>query len=64
VVTPWSASAAAVNSAHAEIAEASIKCTSRVQATAAKLAAAATDYSENEESSVARLRAVHRPTVC
>jgi hypothetical protein len=64
VVTPWSASAAAVNAAHAEVTAASVRCTSRTQAMAAKLVAAATGYSENEQSSTAQLRALSTPTAC
>src|ERR1700739_431665 len=60
----WSASAAAVNATHAQITAASMKCTSRVQATATKLALAATSYTENEDSSAAQMRALYGPTVC
>lgn len=64
VAASWSASAAAVNAAYAQISAASIKCTSRVQATATKLVAAASNYSENEDSSAAQIRALYRPAVC
>ena len=64
VVPSWSASAAAVSAAHAQIAAASIRCTSRVQATATKLAAAATGYAENEDSSAGQFRTLYEPTVC
>jgi hypothetical protein len=64
VAASWSASAAAVNAAHEQITAASTKCTSRVQATATKLALAATSYTENEDSSAAQMRALYGPTVC
>jgi hypothetical protein len=64
VIASWSASAAAVNAARAEIAAAGIRCTSRAQATTATLAAAATGYAENESNSAAQLRSQYRPTVC
>ena len=49
------ASVAAINAARAEVAAANIRCTFRVQATAAKLSAAAAAYIENEVSSAAQL---------
>jgi hypothetical protein len=42
---------------------ANIRCTFRVQATVAKLAAAAANYAENEASSAALLRALDTPAV-
>ena len=58
------ASSAAVNAAHVQIAEAGIRCTSRVRATATKLAVAATGYGENEAGSAAQLPALSPVTVC
>ena len=58
------ASVAAITAARAEVAAANIRCTFRVQATAAKLSAAAADYTETEGNSVAQLRALNTPTVC
>ncbi|SON59202.1 hypothetical protein MSIMFI_00684 [Mycobacterium simulans] len=60
----WPGSAAAVNTAHAEIAAAGMRCTYRVQATATELAAAVGRYAENEADSAARLRALDVPKVC
>jgi hypothetical protein len=57
------ASAAAINAARAEVAAANIRCTFRIQATAAKLTAVAAGYTENEVNSVAQLRALNTPTV-
>jgi hypothetical protein len=58
------ASAAVVNGSNAQVSAAGIRCTFRMQATAAKLAAAATGFAENEASSAAHLRAVDMPEVC
>jgi hypothetical protein len=60
----WPVSSAAVNAAHAQIAAARIRCTSRMQATATKLAVAATGYADNEARSAAQMRALYRPTAC
>ena len=57
------ASAAAINAARAEVAAANIRCAFRIQATAAKLTAAAAGYAETEVNSVAQLRALDIPTV-
>jgi hypothetical protein len=57
------ASAAAINASHAQIAAAGVGCSFRVQATATKLAAAATKYTENEASSTAQVQAIATPTV-
>jgi hypothetical protein len=56
----WSglASAAAVNAFHAQVAAASIGCSFRVQATATKLAGAASKYTENEASSAVLVQAI------
>jgi hypothetical protein len=51
-------SSAAVAVAHAQVAAASVRCASRVRATADKLAAAARGYDQNEASSAAQLRAL------
>src|SRR5574337_1605993 len=51
-------SAAVVNVSNAQVAAAGIRCSLRMQATAAKLATAATGYAENEAESATRLRAV------
>jgi hypothetical protein len=58
------ASSAAVNAAHPQIAAAGVRCASRVQATAAKLAVAATGYGDNEASSATQLRALAPVAVC
>ena len=58
------ASSAAVNAAHAQVAAAGIRCASRVQATASKLAVASAGYGENEASSAAQFRALDPVTVC
>jgi hypothetical protein len=57
------ASVAAINTARDEVAAANIRCTFRVQATAAKLSAAAVDYTENEVNSAGQLQALDIPTV-
>jgi hypothetical protein len=57
------ASAAAINACHAQIAAAVIRCASRVQATATKLAEAATSYNENEFGAAAQVQAIATPTV-
>jgi hypothetical protein len=57
------ASAAAVNACHAQVAAAGVRCSSRVQATAAKLKAQATAYTDTEASSVARIQAIATSTV-
>jgi hypothetical protein len=57
------ASAAAINTARAEVAAANIRCTFRIRATAAKLTSAAAGYTENEVNSEARLMALDMPTV-
>jgi hypothetical protein len=44
----WLATTDAVNASHAEVAAAGVRCTNRMQATATKLATAATGYAENE----------------
>jgi hypothetical protein len=59
----WPGSAAAVTAATAQIAAANVRCTFRVQATATKLSAAATSYSNNEAASAAQLRAIATPAV-
>jgi hypothetical protein len=60
----WLASAAGVGASNAQIAAAGIRCTFRVQATATKLAAAATSYAEQEVESAARFRTLDTPKVC
>jgi hypothetical protein len=57
------ASAAAIAAALGEVAAANIRCTFRVQATVAKLQAAANGYTESEGKSVAQLQALKRPAV-
>jgi hypothetical protein len=57
------ASALAVNDSHARIAAAGIRCSFRVQATGAKLARAASGYTENEASSAAQIQAIATSTV-
>jgi hypothetical protein len=57
------ASAAAITAALGDVAAANIRCTSRVQATAGKLSAAAIGYTEGEDSSLAQLRALMTPAV-
>jgi hypothetical protein len=57
------ASAAATNAARAQVTAANIRCTFRVQATAAKLSAVANGYTETEVSSAAQLEALKTPTV-
>jgi hypothetical protein len=57
------ASTLAVNISHERIAAAGIRCTFRVQATANKLAIAASNYSENEISSAAQVQAIATSTV-
>jgi hypothetical protein len=52
------ASSAAVNAVHAQVAAAGIRCTLRVQATAAKLAVASAGYGDNEASAAAQFRAL------
>jgi len=49
-------SSAAVAAAHAQVVAASVRCASRVQATADKLAAAARAYDQHEAGSAAQLR--------
>ena len=58
------ASSASVDAAHAQIAAAGARCTSRMQATAAKLALATRGYGQNEASSAAQLRALGLAAVC
>ncbi|MBS4727023.1 hypothetical protein MSM1_01090 [Mycobacterium sp. SM1] len=64
--SPWLASTAAVSAANAQVAAAGTRCMCRVQATAAKLAAAASGYTRQEAESTARFRAlaVASPQVC
>lgn len=57
-------SSAAVSAAHADIVAAGIRCASRMQATAVKLAAASVGYGENEALSAAEFRALNSATVC
>jgi hypothetical protein len=57
------ASSAAVNAAHMQIAAAGVRCTSRVQATATKLAVGSAGYGENEGDSVAQLGTLDPATV-
>jgi hypothetical protein len=57
------ASAAAVNTAHAETAVTTAAMTRRVQTTAAKVAAADTGYVANEANSAAKLAVTVPPTV-
>jgi len=52
------ASGAAVNAAHALVAAAGIRCTSRVQSMATDLSAASDGYAENELRSAAEFRAL------
>ena len=54
----WLASGAAVNAANAQMAAANMRCTFRVQATAATLVAADTSYVENEAGSATQFRAI------
>jgi hypothetical protein len=63
VGSSWLASAAAVNMSNAQIAAAGIRCRFRLQATAAKLGAAASSYSANEAESAGELRALNKPAV-
>ena len=58
------ASAAAINAARAEVAAANIRCAFRTRATVAKFSAVANGYTETEDNSVARLRALNTTTVC
>ncbi|SOJ56901.1 hypothetical protein MSIMFB_04378 [Mycobacterium simulans] len=60
----WLGSAVTVNTAHAEIVAAGMRCTYRVQATAAKLAAAASRYAANDADSATRLRTLDGSKVC
>lgn len=62
--TPGLASAAAVNAAHAQIAAAAVRCSSRIQATAGKLAAASAGYAENESPAASQFRALTPVKVC
>lgn len=57
------ASTAAIMAALGEVAAANIRCTFRMQATAAKLQVAANGYTESEGESVAQLRALETPAV-
>lgn len=57
------AASAAINAAHAQIVAAGIRCTSRVQATATKLAVASAGYGDNEAGSAAQFRVLGRVTV-
>jgi hypothetical protein len=57
------ASAAAIAAALGEVAAANIRCTFRVELTAAKLQAAANGYTESEGKSVAQLQALETPAV-
>jgi len=57
------ASSAAVNAAHLQIAAAGIRCASRMQATATKLAIGSTGYGQNEASSAAQFRSMSRVLV-
>jgi hypothetical protein len=56
-------SSAAVNAAHMRIAAAGVRCTSRVQTTATKLAVGFIGYGENEGNSAAQLGALDLVTV-
>lgn len=58
------ASEAVVNAAHAQITAAGIRCTSRMHATATKLAVASVGYGDNEASSAAQMRALGWVTAC
>lgn len=58
------ASAAAVAAVNAQVATAGAHCTTRMQATAAKLANAAKAYAAHETEAAARMQAVTPPTVC
>jgi hypothetical protein len=57
------ASAATITAAIGEVAAANIRCTFRVQATAAKLQAAANGYTETDGESVAQLQALKKRAV-
>jgi hypothetical protein len=57
------ASARVANASSAQIAAAGIRCTFQMQATAARLAAAATNFAENENDSASLLRALDTPKV-
>jgi hypothetical protein len=52
------ASSAAVHAAHAQIAAAGLRCSSRVEATAGKLVAASAGYRQNEDAASAEFRAL------
>ncbi|OBG25190.1 hypothetical protein A5764_07270 [Mycobacterium sp. 852002-51057_SCH5723018] len=58
------ASAAAVNAAHAQIAAAGLRCSSRIQATAAALTRVSASYGENEVHSAAEFRALSPVKAC
>ncbi|SOJ54750.1 hypothetical protein MSIMFB_02243 [Mycobacterium simulans] len=64
VGSTWLESAAAVNLSSTEISAAAIRCTVRVQATATKLAAAATSYAATEAGSAAQFRGLNGPKAC
>jgi hypothetical protein len=57
------ASALAVNAFHARIAAVGVRCSLRVQSTGAKLATAASRFTENEADSAASLQAIATPRV-
>lgn len=59
----WTAAAAAVEVAHAQVAAAGVRCASRLRATATNLEAAAIRYVENEDGSAAYLEALAVPAV-
>jgi hypothetical protein len=60
-VESWSASAAAVEAAHAQIAAAGTRCASCLRSTASNLGAAATQFVENEDGSAAEFEALTAP---
>lgn len=57
-------SAAAVAAVNTQVAAANANCMARMQATAAKLANAASTYAAHETEAAARMQAVAPPTVC